>query len=244
MVDQIAMLLATSGKRCNFFMKYFPSLVGYDVSPRLSTSRRGIASAFTLPEVLIASIIFGIVGVLATQLMIGQLLVGRRLESSQRLRENFSRFNYLVQIESAEAESIVLNTQPTGCSGGSRGFTLLVPKPSGTYAVSSNSTGIQYYDNGVNIYRCGPRVTRNGELVHAVASDESTSVTGIVVPNAVLSGVTGGASLGREVSYKVEFIGGNSGAAGADRAVTAHSKTVFVCNPATVSSGGTAGICP
>ena len=102
-------------------MKYFPSLVGYDVSPRLPTSRRGIASAFTLPEVLIASIIFGIVGVLATQLMIGQLLVGRRLESSQRLRENFSRFNYLVQIESAEAESIVLNTQPTGCSGGSRG---------------------------------------------------------------------------------------------------------------------------
>lgn len=176
--------------------------------------------------------------------MIGQLLVGRRLESSQRLRENFSRFNYLVQIESAEAESIVLNTQPTGCSGGSRGFTLLVPKPSGTYAVSSNSTGIQYYDNGVNIYRCGPKVTRNGELVHAVASDGSTSVTGIVVPNAVLSDETGGASSGREVSYKVEFIGGNSGAAGADRTVTAHSKTVFVCNPATVSSGGITGICP
>jgi len=225
-------------------MKYFPSLVGYDVSPRLSTSRRGIASAFTLPEVLIASIIFGIVGVLATQLMIGQLLVSRRLESSQRLRENLSRFSYLVQIESAEAESIDLNAQPTGCLGGSRGFTLLVPNPSETSAASSNSARIKYYDDGVNIYRCGPRVARNGELVHAVASNGTTNVTGIVVPNAVLSYVNGGASSGREVSYRVELIGGNSATAGADRIFTAHSRKVFVCNPATVSSGGTTGICP
>jgi hypothetical protein len=225
-------------------MKYFPSLVGYDVSPRLSTSRRGIASAFILPEVLIASIIFGIVGVLATQLMIGQLMVGRRLESSQRLRENLSRFNYLVQIESAEAESIDLNAQPNGCLGGSRGFTLLVPNPSETSAASSNSARIKYYDDGVNIYRCGPSVARNGELVHAVASNVTTNVTGIVLPNAVLSDVNCGASSCREVSYRVELIGGNSATAGADRVFTAHSKKVFVCNPATVSSGGTTGICP
>lgn len=226
-------------------MKYFPPSVAYGALSRLTMSHRGTASAFTLPEVLVASIIFGIVGLMATQLMIGQLLAGRRLESSQRLRENFSRFNYLVQIESAEAESIVLETQPSGCSGANEGFTLKVPKPTGTYADPNNNTGIQYYDDGTNIYRCGPRVTRNGELVHAVASDGSTNVTGIVVPNAVLTDVSGGASLGREVSYRVEFIGGNSGAAGADRPVTARSRTVFVCNPATVvSSGGNLGICP
>lgn len=222
-------------------VKFLPASVG---SHRHSRPRGATSRAFTLTEVLIASIIFGIVGVLATRLIIDQLFLGRRLESAQRLRENFSRFNYLVQIEASEAESIVLNTQPAGCSGGSSGFTLFVPKPTGIYAVSSNRTGIQYYDDGVNIYRCGPRVSRNGELVHAAASDGSTSVTGIVIPNAVLSNVTSGGSMDREVSYRVEFIGGNSGAAGATRSVTVHSKAVFVCNPATISSGGTTGLCP
>lgn len=209
--------------------------------------RRKIAvnSAFTLLEVLVATAIFSVVGVLATQLIIDQLFIGRRIESAQRLRENFSRFNYLVQIESSEAEAIDLNTQPVGCSGGENGFTLWVPKPTGTYAEAGNRTGIQYYDDGVNIYRCGPRVTRNGELVHAVASDGSTNVTGIVIPNAVFTDLTSGNVAGRGVSYNVEFLGGNSGAAGADRPVTAHAKTVFVCNPETdASDPGDPGICP
>lgn len=234
-----------SGSLCESIMKIpvFLRLSSLTIQPFKGLNRLH-GDGFTVVEILIASAIFSIVGVLATQLMIDQLLQGRRLEAAQRLRENFSRFNYLVQIEASEAEAIDIGNQPAGCSGGNSGFTLWVPKPTGTYAVSANRTGIQYYDDGVNIYRCGPRVSRNGELVHAVGSDGSTSVTGIVVPNAVLSNINGGSSPGREISYRVQFLGENGGAAGATRAVTAHSKTVFVCNPGTVSSGGSTGVCP
>lgn len=184
---------------------------------------------FTLPEVLIATIIAAAIAALTAQVMIGQLLEGRRLEQAQRIRENISRLNYLIQIEAAEAEEIEYGVTPNNCAAaGVNSFTLWVPRPVGQYADDSNRSGILYDNAAGNITRCGPPVARNGVLIHTVPN-----VTGPVVMNAQLVVNPRGcpASDAREVVYQVNFPGLNLGQLGG--CTFAHSRSYFVCNPPT-----------
>lgn len=215
---------------------------------------RRIASSvgFTLPELLIAGIIFALLAGVTAQVMIGSSLQGRRLETAQRHREDFSRLNYIIQIEASEADQIIprlsgnyqydgRNYQAgvSGCTpGNTTGFTLYVPKDEGSYGILATNqgqrSGVQYYnadfngDSVIDIVRCGPPVTRNGQLDHDATNP--SVVTGLVLPNAQLANVATTAGL-RSISYTVNFAGGNFGTAGATRTVTSHRKSVFVCNP-------------
>ncbi|MCP9886733.1 prepilin-type N-terminal cleavage/methylation domain-containing protein [Cyanobium sp. ATX 6A2] len=206
----------------------------------------GCQHGFTLPELLVAGIIAALLAAGTAQVMIGQLLEGRRLEATQRVRENLSRLNYLIQIEASESDEIELGqTAPECTASGTQGFTMYVPKPAGIYASDENRSGIEYFNRNGNIERCGPRVFRNGVLEHAVGSDGALHATGVVLRNAQLvldpAGCTQSTS-SRQVVYQVNFPGSNFGEE-SGACVVAHAKSVFVCNPENPSNPGLIGDC-
>lgn len=195
--------------------------------------QRAKKDGFTLPEVLIAAIIAALLTAVTAQVLIGQLLEGRRLEAAQRVRENFSRLNYLIQIETSEADRIENGVTAAGCNGNG-GFTLVIPRPTGTYADNNNVSRISYFNQTTDgqevIARCGPPVTQNGQLDHLEAANTG-NVPGDVVRGAQFAlGCDPNILAGLEVSYQVDFTGGNFGAA-VGECVVAHAKSVFVCNP-------------
>ena len=198
-------------------------------------------NGFTLPELLIAGILAAAVAAMTAQVMINQLLEGRRFELAQRNRENISRLNYLIQIEGSEAEEIEYGAagNPDDCPGGGESFTFLVPLPEGTYADPVNRSRVQYYNadaEGIpSIWRCGPPVTRNGVLCQTVAQPGCPSVqntAGVVMRNAQLD-LDPNSSTDRGVTYRVLPTGGLPGGNLGDLGgfVTAHARSVFVCNP-------------
>lgn len=227
-------------------------------SPHLLTRyrlpcQRMNSKGFTLPEVLIACIIFAILAGVTAQVMIGSILQGRRLETAQRHREDFSRLNHLIQIEASEAEELLDQASDTGptaladCNppNGATGFTLYVQRNTGSYGNRENRSGIQYYnedfdgDGRLDIVRCGPPVTRNGQLAH-----QQSLVTGMVLSGASFASI-GQAAEDRSIDYTVDFDGGNFGTAGNTRTVSSHRKSVFVCNPASNDPNEAAvGDCP
>ncbi|MCP9926337.1 prepilin-type N-terminal cleavage/methylation domain-containing protein [Cyanobium sp. CH-040] len=208
------------------------------------------ADAFTLPELLVASLIAALIAVITAQVMISQLREEGRLEAAQRNREDFSRLNYLLQIEASEAEQIEVGASPPGCTIPG-GFTLWIPRPDDVYGPSINRSGVQYVNSSGGIVRCGPRVFRNGTLDHPpllVGSDGSVSVgadgvvSGLVVPNASITVLNPPLQPAKQISYQVDFVNGNLGIAGALEPVTLHAKSIFVCNPS-IGSGGGIGDC-
>jgi prepilin-type N-terminal cleavage/methylation domain-containing protein len=228
-------------------MKHLLCLLTLKGPRNIPTAQRG----FTLPELLVASLIAALVAAITAQVMISQLLEGRRLEVAQRLREDVSRLNYLVQIEGSEAESIEYNSPFEGCdTAGVNSFTFVVPQDDGAYASSTNVSRVIYYnaddadsDDDVSIWRCGPPVTRNGVLRHG-----ETNVAGPVIRNAQLELNPDGcsaASSQRSVLFRVVppvgLVGANLGDLGG--CVTAHARSVFVCNPP-LGFGGEIGDCP
>jgi type II secretory pathway component PulJ len=188
------------------------------------------AAGFTLPELLIAGIIAAGIAVITSQVLINQILTGRRIELTQRIRENTSRFNYLVQIEASEASEIGQAIALTGCEGGGASvFTFFVPRDQDTYASQTNRSEVHYYNNNGSIWRCGPPVTRNGVLIHGREAAPQDPVSGIVIRNATLQIDNCDDSNERQVAFRVVFPDGNAG----DQAncVLANARSVFVCNP-------------
>jgi hypothetical protein len=192
-------------------------------------------SGFSLVELLIAGAIGVIVVLAGSQLISDQVIQGRRLEAAQRFRENIGRLNYLIQVEASESSQISQLLIPAGCSGGSQSFTLVIQRPTGGYASAANNSLVQYYNgndaNGIpSIWRCGPPVERNGVLRHG-----ATNVAGVVMGNAQIElGGQCSAINERSVSYSVVPSGtqvfGQLGGLGG--CVTAHARSVFICNPA------------
>lgn len=184
-------------------------------------------SGFTLPELLVATLIAAAIAALTGQVMIGQLLEGRRLDVAQRLRENLSRFNYLVQIEASEARDIAVGVNLAGCAAGTDPFVFWIPLPGGDYEDLANRVGIQYTNVGPNIHRCGPPVFRNGQLDHDADLED-----GIAVRDANLAINPPGCPLSddRQVSYAILFGGNLPGSNLGDigDCMVARAKSVFV----------------
>lgn len=203
-------------------------------------------TAFTLPELLVAALISAGIAIITAQVMIGQLLEGRRLEVAQRIRENSSRLSYLVQNESSEADQISYD-QPVSCAGGGTSvFTLNVPRDDGPYADDTNRSSIHYYNLGDHVWRCGPPVSQNGVLEHGTLDDPEPLVRGRVVANAALALDACDASNDRQVAFSVAFPGGDAG--DLSRCVIAHARSIYVCNPPAIPATGTyfpeIGDCP
>lgn len=187
------------------------------------------SSGFTLPELLIAGIIAAGIAALTGQVMIGQLLEERRLELAARIRENTSRFNYLVQIEASEASEVFvgeLQVQGCGNSDDGNSFTFIIPDTVGPYGPLGQASEVKYYNLFGDIRRCGPPVSRNGVLTPAVAN-----VDGVVIRNASIALNPPGCPVSdtRRISYLVQFPQGNLGDLGG--CTTAHARSVFICNP-------------
>jgi hypothetical protein len=216
-----------------------------------------------LVVVATAGILFAAIG----NAIFNHMLDARRLETSQRLRENFSRFQYLVSIEGSEAKRVeTVQSSFSGqwslppCNGISSRtpyFELVLPNSEGTYANSAQDKSIFYYQGGLDIRRCGPTVNRNGTL--RVGSDGSY-VDSIVLKNASLDVVKLSPGCGvaedeltnnRQVVYRLNFenssvrpLSKSSYSLYRPPCVVARAKTVFICNPPTsASSSGSIGIC-
>lgn len=200
---------------------------------RIYSKRAFAFNGFTLPELLVATILAAAVVAVTGQVMIGQVLEGRRLEAAQRIRENYSRLNYLVQIEASESRRVVQGDG--GLSGQCPGdimITMAIPRADGDYEDQLDVSIVQYSNGALDgvsgIIRCGPGVEQNGVLIHG-----QPSVEGLVVSNAELlepCRPLTPTTTGRQVSYTVEFLGGNFGAP-VGECVVAHAKSVFVPNP-------------
>jgi len=202
----------------------------YAVAPlRLMPNRSG----FTLVELLIAGAIGSIVAVISAQLIVDQVIQGRQIEAAQRVRENISRLNYLIQVETSESKEITQAVDPPGCPGGTEAFALVIPPPDGTYADAANDSLVQYYNaasDGIpSIWRCGPPVTRNGVIRHG-----QPNVAGVVMANAQIE-LAGQcpATTARSVSFRIIRAAGQPGGqlGGLGECVTAHARSVFICNP-------------
>lgn len=139
------------------------------LKPRPACLRSGFAPerGFTLPELLVAVLVAGLVLAAAGGVIVQHMRMVRSLELAQRERDNSARLDYLIQIEAGEAKGVLKSSALDGCkgSGGSSVFTLLVPKDEGPY--QSNDSKIHYYNDGQgNVRRCGPLVNANGTLNH------------------------------------------------------------------------------
>ena len=211
-----------------------------------SSVRRGHGTSSTtgigLVELLVAMAVAGVVFAVAGNIMVSHMLSIRQVERGQRFREDANRFNYLLAVEAGEASELIYNSTVQGCTGaGSALVELVVPRPTGVYADSSNVSRIYYYNQDGDIRRCGPPSNRNGVLAHGLAN-----VPGVVLRRAVLE-VSGAGGLCDQVSddhvfvYSLLF----ADAAGGEYSTcqVARTKTVFVCNPP-VGSGGDIGDCP
>lgn len=192
--------------------------------------------AFSLAELLVAGVIGSIVVLVGSQIILDQVIQGRKLEAAQRFKENIGRLNYLIQVETSESSEITQDPTliPAGCPvNASESFILVIPRPTGVYASSVNNSRVQYYNaddaGGVpSVWRCGPPVERNGVLRHG-----ATNIAGVVMGNAQIqlsqcSGVSA-----RSVRYSIipsgtQLIGQLGGLGGC---VTAHARSVFICNP-------------
>ena len=185
-----------------------------------------VDKGFTLVELLIGLVIAGVVASAAGLLLLYQMKSASTLELAQRQRDNAGRFDYLIQIEAAEAASVVENaSMPAACSGGGTAVAAFrIPRDKGQYLDVNNSSLIYYYNKGSDLWRCGPPVKRSGVLDH----DASRPLqAGIVVRDALLEKAvcndeaTNKSQLVYQLKYQKGYRPGCS---------IASAKTLLICN--------------
>ncbi|MFQ6537795.1 MULTISPECIES: type II secretion system protein [Aphanothece] len=220
----------------------------------------------TLPEILVALVITAVIIAGVGNVLLNHMFDARRVERAQRLREDSNRINYLIAIEAAEASAI--NTDPglqvANCNednGEDAEFSLTIPwQETTTYGPGAESSTVYYYnqtapDGVATIKRCGPKVTKNGRLIHSNDTYQSGTVYRggeIVLPTDCSVSVdssgslTQGGTTSRQLVYNLQ-IGSLSDQLFA-RCQVAKAKTVFVCNPPIPNSDGSftldVGDCP
>lgn len=193
------------------------------------------AHGYSLPELLVALAVAGIVMAAAGAMLGSHMLTVRRIERAQRERDNANRLNYLVQIEASEAARVDLNPAlDANCEGsGNALFALRVPKSTGVYGSEANVSTVFYYNFGGDVRRCGPPVLQNGVLDHDYEPSEiqdGIAVRGATMQLVQSAGVVGcdsQVSSDRQVVYTLSFT--DSGYT--PSCVVARARTVFVCNP-------------
>jgi prepilin-type N-terminal cleavage/methylation domain-containing protein len=129
-------------------------------SGRFARSTMGAPSAhqagFSLVEVLISSVV-GVICLAALFTVIISYVRSRdRLESMQRLQDQWGRLQFLLDREIQEATPVTASSTASGsCGAGTVVLALEVP---------GNNKRILYYLSGTSLRRCGPVITSNGDL--------------------------------------------------------------------------------
>lgn len=193
---------------------------------RMLSARACGSFGLTLVELLAGLVIATVVAAAAGSVLLEQVRSSGSLELAQRQRDNSSRFDYLIQIEAAEAASISKNeTLPAACSGGGSAVVAYkIPRNQGQYLDASNASFIYYYNKLGDIWRCGPPVKRSGVLDHDSAKPLQA---GIAVRAASLEDVScnGNVTDSSQFAYQLAFPNGYKSSCSVARA-----KTLLICN--------------
>jgi type II secretory pathway pseudopilin PulG len=132
-------------------------------------SRRAIA-AFTLVELLIVSVIGGLILAAVARIAVSHIQASGSQLRIQQLRTGWGKLTSFIATEVAEADQITTGTQPATCANMARStplFTLRVPlydlnTPPTVADLQPTAPFIHYYTIGTGadtvIWRCGPPI--------------------------------------------------------------------------------------
>ena len=198
----------------------------------LASSKGSRSEGLSLVEILVGLAIAGLVATAAGFALLEQVRSSASLELAQRQRDNSSRLDYLIQIEAAEAASILRNPLlPPSCSGGGTALiAYTIPRNQGEYLDQGNASFVYYYNQAGDVWRCGPPVKRSGVLNH----DPTQSLqAGIAVRDAILEDVNCNGYLtdASQFAYQLAFPNGFRSPCSVARA-----KTLLICNDGDICS--------
>lgn len=126
---------------------------------------------FTLPELLIATGLAGLLMAALVAVVVGHVRSRGKMEAVMKLQDDWSRVQFLLD---QDIEESISSSNAAGCA------------PSGSrlsLTVAGTNQPITYYLDGTNLRRCGPTVTVTGELSPTATSDDlvAEGVSGFVV---------------------------------------------------------------
>lgn len=198
----------------------------------LASSKGSGTEGLTLVEILVGLSIACLAATAAGFALLEHVRSSASLELAQRQRDNSSRLDYLIQIEAAEAASILRNPLlPPGCSGGGTALIAYkIPRNQGEYLDQSNASFVYYYNQVGDVWRCGPPVKRSGVLNH---DPTQPLQAGIAVRGAILEDVNCNGYLtdARQFAYQLSFPNGFRSSCSVARA-----KTLLICNDGDICS--------
>lgn len=123
-------------------------------------NRRRSRAGFTLPELLIATVLACLLMAALVAVVVGHVRSRRTMEAVMKLQDDWTRVQFLLDqdIEESIASSTASVCAPSGAKL--------------TLTVAGTNQPITYYLAGTNLRRCGPAITVTGELSPTASSDE------------------------------------------------------------------------
>jgi prepilin-type N-terminal cleavage/methylation domain-containing protein len=165
-----------------------PSVEAINVVIKNGSNSNGqpASAAFTLPELLIVSVIGGILLVSAAQLILAHVRTTTRIEGKLRAQDVWTRVQFLLEQE----------IQESACSTASGSTLILTLPPCG----EATSPTITYNLQGTNLIRTGPTIdSANGALIL-----DGSSSTDTVASN--VSSFAPSSADGRNVAYQLNIL--------------------------------------
>lgn len=158
-------------------------MVSRNVSNNIS---RPAARGFTLPELLIVSVIGGILLVSAAELILAHVRTSTRIEGKLRAQDVWTRVQFLLEQE----------IQESACSNASGSTLTLTLPPCG----EATSPTITYSLQGTNLIRTGPTIdSANGSLILNGATSTDTVASNV-------SAFSPSTADGRNVAYQLNIL--------------------------------------
>ena len=130
-------------------------------------NRQQQPEGFTLPELLIAGLISGLVVIAAGQIMLGQLRTDERMEAAERLKSEWSRASSFIEAEAALSQQVITDASkvniPSSCNLQTGQFRAAMDLrrdlPLVIYGVKPSESGSL---PSHALWRCGPEITAEG----------------------------------------------------------------------------------
>ncbi|MHA3961041.1 prepilin-type N-terminal cleavage/methylation domain-containing protein [Synechococcus sp. LTW-G] len=146
--------------------------------------KRTKADGFTLTELLVAASIGVLLSVVAGEALVSHLQSNARLESLERLRNDWNRASHFIESEVALSErvltspgSVNLDQCSPSITADEFRFALEIRRdlPPVIYFVRDNEVNSSSIWNGsASLYRCGPSIAEDGDYANQITGTESS----------------------------------------------------------------------